>query len=239
MQTQDTDPIEQLLRQCLDGGQVDETLRLGRLLDQHDQERHARISAGRPLGSFARWYAERGIPVFPLRARRKTPATPRGFKDATIDLERIDRWWAQMPYANIGTPTGIRFDVIDIDGLVGIRSLLQTDPAEGRTYYDEIKQLRIGHVLTPRDGGHHIYIPPQGWANGTKRYPGHDYRGKGGYVVLPPSVTDEYGAGRMYRWLHVLDLTKGAQMCRACGERLDPAVADVGLHVNCELREVA
>lgn len=42
------------------------------------------------------------------------PLTPKGVKDATIDLNQIDRWWTQWPTANIGLSCKNCL-VIDID----------------------------------------------------------------------------------------------------------------------------
>ena len=51
-----------------------------------------------------------GIPVFPCNAD-KSPATQHGFKDASIHVDDF-RWHAG---SLIGVPTGILFDVLDID----------------------------------------------------------------------------------------------------------------------------
>ena len=42
-------------------------------------------------------YAELGYPVFPCVSGDKTPQTTHGYKDATTDLDQIDRWWTQKP----------------------------------------------------------------------------------------------------------------------------------------------
>jgi hypothetical protein len=38
-------------------------------------------------------YAKRGWMVFPQKPGEKTPLTPNGFKDATINENIIVRWW--------------------------------------------------------------------------------------------------------------------------------------------------
>lgn len=184
--------IETLLRERLEAGDVDAIVRLGAILDAADAEQ------GMPdLHTAALAYAARGIPVFPCKPTSKQPATPRGFKDASTDPDTINAWWNHRPLANIGTPTGIGFDVIDIDGPEGIRTLVE------HLALDAMPEA-IATVSTPRDGGIHWYVPASGWGNKTKIYPGIDYRGDGGYVLLPPSVTDEHGPGRSYRWLNEL-----------------------------------
>jgi hypothetical protein len=50
-------------------------------------------------------------------------------------------------------------------------------------------------------------VPPAGRGNGVKILPGVDYRGAGGYVVLPPSRGYN---GRLYRWLTPLARSGGA-----------------------------
>ena len=155
------------------------------------------------LGRVALWYARRGVPVFPCTARDKSPLgrkgfAPNGFKDATTDPARIREWWTAEPDANIGSPTGVTFDVIDLDGNEAIASTY----GEGVTLPAE-----TGHAITPRPGGHHVFIAPTGAGNRVNIYPAVDYRGRGGYVLLAPSV----GAnGRRYQWTRPLDLKVAA-----------------------------
>jgi hypothetical protein len=128
-------------------------------------------------------YAEWGWPVFPLKPGTKVPATKNGFKDATTDSDRVDAYWNSNPLCNIGVPTGIKFDVIDVDVPLGSWSLPKLEE-EGAL--DEIH----GHCATA-SGGAHFYIQPMGVGNTVNLEPGIDYRGIGGYVVVPPSHVDE------------------------------------------------
>lgn len=163
------------------------------------------------LGSSALWYAEHGVPVFPLKPGTKRPANVHGVTDATTDPAQIRGWWGRQPAANIGAATGYVFDAIDIDGPEGQASRAERwcyDPAcraAGRLpqppawwtetcdhpgVFNRVEAVQLGKVLTPRPGGMHIYVPP-GYAhdrNAARIYPGVDYRGRGGYVVAPPSV---------------------------------------------------
>src|SRR3954465_13714174 len=50
-------------------------------------------------------YAEAGLPIFPCKPD-KTPFTLKGVKDASIDIDRIKRWWTQWPNAMIGMAMG-------------------------------------------------------------------------------------------------------------------------------------
>ena len=135
-------------------------------------------------------YASWGWPVFPLRPREKRPATRNGFKDATTDADQIRAWWKRNPQANIGLPTGIAFDVIDVDVPLGPPSYTKM------LELDEVPDVH-GQVATS-SGGLHLYIKPTGEGNFVGFTPGVDYRGVGGYVVAPPSTLGE--RGRAWSW---------------------------------------
>lgn len=174
--------------------------RLARVLDVATELEHGRDEAT-PLGESARAIAAAGVSVFPLQPRGKIPLTANGFKNATTDLEQIAAWWQQWPDANIGTPTGITFDVVDIDGTAGLRTMY----SGAVPLVDTLTVL--GVALTARDGGRHLYVPASGRGNKAALYPAVDYRGVGGYVVAPPSIG---GSGRRYRWTRPLELSSEA-----------------------------
>lgn len=198
------DQVELMLRAALDAGDISESKRLSRQLDELD-EPHGSAS---PLGA-ALWYAEHGLRVFPLLPRSKQP-WPRshGCHDATTDVDRVRQWWAAAPTSNVGIATGHLVDVIDIDGPDGNVSLARmfNDESDDVRDVDRIfaKMMSVvrGHVLTPRSGGRHLYVRAQTMGNGAKLGHGIDYRGSGGYVVAPPSVTDV----GVYRWTAALDV---------------------------------
>lgn len=177
-------------------------------LDRDDEQRRARLTAPGALADAARWYvAVAGWPVFPLKPNGKTPMTAHGFKDATTSLEQINAWWAATPEANIGLPTGVAFDVIDIDGPAGFRSLAQlrhhdcpTDCCATTTCPGSPTVLGL-EVLAKSytgGGGRHLLVAPLGQRNGAAVLPGIDLRGTGGYVVAPPS---RHASGRLYDWI--------------------------------------
>lgn len=165
------------------------------------------------LADSALFYAERiGWPVFPLKPRGKAPLTRNGFKDATRDRDTVISWWMRWPEANIGTPTGADgcgYDVIDIDGRLGIASLADLkhadcpDDCSADTFCAATGELPpvVCRAMTPGDSdgpGFHYFIEPTGDGNGTNIAPGIDYRGAGGYIVAPPSI----GAnGARYAWV--------------------------------------
>jgi hypothetical protein len=124
----------------------------------------------------------------------KHPRTRHGLRDATTDLCRVAGWWRRWPQANIGLLAGGRFDVLDVDGAAGVRALRQLGA----------NQLRLpGPVVRTGGGGWHYYVAPTGRGNaqpirGLERV---DWRGRGGYVVAPPS---RHASGACYRWLRPL-----------------------------------
>lgn len=141
-----------------------------------------------------------GLKVLPLAAASKRPlggapdccdgSHRRGCLDASSDPSVVEWWWRVHPTANLGVATGHRFDVIDQDGPDGARSwALELRAGNPPTV--------LGMSLTPREGGVHRWISATGDGNGASIAPGLDYRGRGGYVVAPPSVVD----GRRYTWV--------------------------------------
>lgn len=66
----------------------------------------------------------------------------------------------------------------------------------------------LGTVSTPRPGGMHVYIAATGSGNYAGMLPGVDYRGRGGYVLAPPSVLDDREDQHpgTYQWLRPLNL---------------------------------
>lgn len=157
-------------------------------VDRDEREKLRRLSSPGALAGAARWYAQCGMAVFPLRPHGKEPLPgTHGFKDATVDIDQINEWWAASPSANIGAPTGLRFDVVDIDAPTGYASMVMLQ--------DEGALPEPLAVVHTGGGGMHWYVPPTGRGNRAAIRPGVDYRGLGGYVVVPPSVTDG-----LYSW---------------------------------------
>lgn len=136
-------------------------------------------------------YLSWGWPVFPLRPGTKEPMTAHGFHDATLDPDQAAQWWQRVPTANIGIPTGHRFDVIDIDYRV-------PGTAERESTVERAGQFPPVHgIVTTASGGRHLYVHPTGAGNAAGTAGGMDYRGRGGYVVAPPSRRAD---GRDWEW---------------------------------------
>jgi Bifunctional DNA primase/polymerase, N-terminal len=134
-------------------------------------------------------FVARGVPVFPCASRAKKPLTPNGYKNATTVADGVRQWWLRQPDANVATPTGLTFDVFDVDP-DGLNALFDQ-------YGDDTAVITEGPcVRTPR-GGVHLYYEPTGLGNKAGFRPGWDWRGTGGYVLLPPSVGPN---GVTYTW---------------------------------------
>ncbi len=105
-----------------------------------------------------------------------------------LDLEQVRRWWTAEPKANIGLPTGLAFDVLDVDGPEALEALEVW--SEGRPGDD----VEGPTVATPR--GWHCYVEPTGRGNTVNLggLAGVDWRGKGGYVIAPPSTRIDGGS---------------------------------------------
>jgi hypothetical protein len=137
-------------------------------------------------------YAARGWAVHPIRARSKEPASPHGFKDATVDPAQIRAWFEQSPDLNVGIATGRTSGVWVLDCDDGSADTLLDWEKE----YGGLPDTPL--VQTGRGGRQSFLLNPPGLTipSRVKFAPGVDTRGEGGYVVAPPSVTE-----KAYRWL--------------------------------------
>ena len=131
-------------------------------------------------------YANLGWHVLALNEGEKTPATANGFKDATTDADQIQNWFYSGVY-NLGIATGASgLVVVDIDGVVGQRSLEIL--CAGKGFADTYT------VQTRRPDSHHYYFSaPAGRVikcSAGRLGEGIDVRAHGGYVVAPPSWVD-------------------------------------------------
>lgn len=128
-----------------------------------------------------------GQPVFPCKEagpKAKAPYTRNGLNDASTDLDQIKRWIKARPECALGIPTGIVWDVLDVD---------IKDSADGRVHLPFLQRRGLLNgcqklVRTP-SGGWHLYFPTgRGLTNKARGATlGLDVRGLGGYVLAPPS----------------------------------------------------
>jgi hypothetical protein len=156
------------------------------------------VPAGQPLDQPQRWTAcscgDRECGQF---AKHPIGAlAPHGVRDATANRARVLAWWTRHPLANIGLATGYRFDVLDIDGPAGEAAMRALAAANGLE--------SSGPLVRTGGGGWHYYLAPTGLGNVRPQELEHvDWRGRGGYVVAPPS---RHRSGHPYRWLPGRDL---------------------------------
>jgi hypothetical protein len=138
---------------------------------------------------------------------------PHGVKDATTNRARILAWWTRHPQANIGLATGHIFDVLDVDGPIGAQAIQEVAAAHGLH--------STGPLVRTGGGGWHYYLTPIGLGNASPVGLAHvDWRGRGGYVVAPPS---RHASGHPYHWMAGRDLnTPPGQVPAALWERLQP-----------------
>jgi hypothetical protein len=121
---------------------------------------------------------------------------PHGVKDATTNRARILAWWTRYPQANIGLACGHRFDVLDVDGHIGAEAI--------RVLAAEHGLHSSGPLVRTGGGGWHYYLAPTGLGNVHPARLEHvDWRGRGGYVVAPPS---RHTSGHPYQWVADRDL---------------------------------
>jgi hypothetical protein len=137
----------------------------------------------------------------------KHPRTEHGLKDATTDAKQLSHWWERWPNASIGIACGpSRLLIIDHD----VRTTYLAGHAElaeyvGRTH-GPLPETCV--VLTGAgDGSTHDYLR-YSWTDGDRApsglEPGIDLKGRGGYVIAPPS---RHISGRGYQ----VDGISGAQ----------------------------
>jgi len=180
-----------------------------------------------PMGSAALQYARAGWPVFPCREsdgapytnakgeekipRCKSPYVGNGVKDATTDEAVIVEWWRRWPNAQIGVAMGR-------NGLFALDFDPRVDQETGEVWtLDRLKTnleamigcpVPVSLVAVTPSGGVHVYLKqPRDDAGDIRNrgvLPDHvDVRGRGGYVIAPPSTSlggENASAGR-YRWL--------------------------------------
>ena len=146
-----------------------------------------RISSGAQLATAAARLAALGVSVFPCAPGGKRPLTPNGFHDATASPQQIEAWWRRTPKANIGLPTGVASGVLVVD--------VDVHPSgSGFAAFERARDAGLadgwGWLVRTPSGGLHAYYPQAGsveqrsWQTPAVHV---DFRGDGGYVIVPPS----------------------------------------------------
>lgn len=135
--------------------------------------------------------ADAGVPVFPCVPLGKRPLTEHGFQDASTDLRQVDAWWRRWPEANLAIPTGAvsGIDVVDVDVHASGDGYAALERARGAGLVGQPAWL----TRTPSGGLHACFLRGAGSEQRSWQVPGQhvDFRGDGGYVVLPPSTVEQ------------------------------------------------
>lgn len=158
-----------------------------------------RMPTGASTGEAAVALASGGVPVFPVAVGGKQPLTRHGFHDATTNLDQIRRWWSATPGANIGMPTGAASGLVVVD--VDVHG-----PANGYVALDRADNAGLlagweALIHTPTDGLHAYYPATPGTEQRSWQAArvGIDFRGDGGYIIVPPSSRSVEGQRCSYR----------------------------------------
>ncbi|MCX5803457.1 MAG: bifunctional DNA primase/polymerase [Proteobacteria bacterium] len=141
-------------------------------------------------------YLARGFSVIPIRPDKTPYIQWAEFQTRLPSTEEIKTWWQKWPDAMIGIVTGKLSDLCAID----------CDSEEGETAIEELlpDSIDIPTARTP-GGGKHLYfkMPDEPIGNNTGAIPGVDFRGEGGYIILPPSQNSN---GEGYKWIEGLSI---------------------------------
>jgi hypothetical protein len=165
-------------------------------------------------------YAAAGYEVFPLRGKlphancpgcepRSARSRPHraadcahelchGLYAATSDPDRVARWWARWPKANIGARVPRSLFVLDVDPRAGGLDSLARLEAD----HAPLPPTRVSLSGRGDGGAHRWFVHPGGTLTvvGLKQrgYHGLDLKTHHGYVLLPPSRHP--ATGKPYQW---------------------------------------
>lgn len=128
--------------------------------------------------------------MFPVIPQSKAPATKDGFYSATLDPERIKKWWGTKDYGiGVSVPPGVI--VVDFDA--NAHEHVKDNPDT------ELPETWV--TVTPGKGGgrHYWYRLPMGMKIPpmVRAMDGMDIRTEGSYVLVPPSGHPD---GGVYQW---------------------------------------
>ncbi len=129
-----------------------------------------------------------GYSVIPVGRDKKPIIDWKEYQTRYPTDEELEAWFSDGNN-NIAIVTGpiSGIAVLDIDGKEGEESIKQN-----KLYLPPTPCVKTGK-------GYHYYFKYQdGVRNFTRRYPGIDLRGEGGYVLAPPSI---HPSGTRYEWL--------------------------------------
>jgi hypothetical protein len=140
-------------------------------------------------------YQRRGFSVIPLQDNKRPFFKWEPFQERRATEKEIRKWWREYPTAMIGIVCGAISGIVVVD----IDDVAVKDQVKAMLPPELVApQLALPIAKTPRGGWHLYFAHPGGTiGNATGFIKGVDFRGDGGYVVAPPSVT---GSGGAYVW---------------------------------------
>ena len=159
----------------------------------------------------ALFYLKQGLPIFPVgwdneRKSRKKPLLEwKEYQKRLPTEEEVTKWWTSWPDAGIGMATGSLSGFVVVDAEAGA----------------DFGLFGFDHFETPTSktggGGRHWFFKYQNLKNAVKFAPLYDFRGEGGYVLLPPSP---HQSGNTYEWIIPFGLANAAELPLNVSERL-------------------
>jgi hypothetical protein len=160
----------------------------------------------------AKEYAARGWLIFPVHSVTsegkctcgvdgcldigKHPAVPRGLKEATTDVAKIESWFSSgMRNIGLATGEGSEITVIDVDtgnGKCGSESWAEAIKDHGEP---------VTLMSQTGSGGIHVFFKFNSSLKTASNVLGKhvDVRNSGGYVLVPPS---RHKTGNQYAWMN-------------------------------------
>jgi hypothetical protein len=131
-----------------------------------------------------------GYSIIPVDGVSKKPLIPwEEYQRRIPTEEEVNGWWKRWPNADLALVTGA------VSGLI----VVDIEAAGDLTLFD----LDEGNTPSSRTGGggRHFFYQYQPCKNAVRFAPFYDFRGDGGYVLLPPS---KHKSGKTYEWVDPL-----------------------------------
>jgi len=127
---------------------------------------------------YALQYHTKGYCVIPIKRNKKPYIKWEEFQNRRPETTEIETWWDKWPSANIGVVTGAisNLCVVDVDSDDGQKALIEVVP--------DLKP----DTQSPSGGYHYYFVNENGQGNATRFLKDVDFRGNGGYILMPPSV---------------------------------------------------
>ncbi|TSA01620.1 MAG: hypothetical protein D4R81_05910 [Nitrospiraceae bacterium] len=192
---------------------------------------------GEPLLQAALDLSRKGASVIPVGRDKKPLVRWSRYQQRPASSQEIEKWVKDLHPWGIGIVTGRDVGVLDIDGDQGFEALLK-------------RGFQLPETLTARTprGGSHFYFEDPGlvtknFIGGTKScpLPMVDFRGRGGYVIAPPTPGYAYvkplPVAAMPDWLKSLAISGWSLVDEAIRTATDGTRNKSGFLLACKLRD--